>query len=287
MTSGVYMFTCSKNGDRYIGSSVNIESRKSGHIALLRNGKHHNKHFLNVWRKYGEDSFEFQVLEIVNDISRLVEREQYWIDTLKPEINKAIFANSGFLGKKHNEDTKRKLSQIQKSRMMNEDLRKIQSEATKRYIQLHGNQMQGKNLSAEAKDKIRQSAIRQFLEISSRNKHHEAMKRWMTDEMRERIRKKKIGKKAKDDTKIKMSLSHKKLWSEYSEMERSERIRKTSEKVVKAKAKMYDGFVSPSGEVFSDIYNLSDFCRSHNLSVSKMCLLNKGKIDNHKGWRKL
>ena len=78
--SGVYCFRNRTNGKRYVGSAAgSLTARRTNHLALLRNGKHHSIHFQRAWNKYGENAFEFKVLERCSP--RLcVEREQYWLD---------------------------------------------------------------------------------------------------------------------------------------------------------------------------------------------------------------
>lgn len=84
--SGIYIITNIVNGKRYIGSSKNIRKRLWKHRSLLRHNKHENKHFQNAWNKYGEDKFVYSVLEQCT-IDVLLDKEQYYIDTLKPEYN--------------------------------------------------------------------------------------------------------------------------------------------------------------------------------------------------------
>lgn len=52
-------------------------------------------------------------------------------------------------------------------------------------------------------------------------------------------------------------------------------------------AKTYAGFISPGGEVYENITNLSKFCRSHGLGATSMLKLAKGKRNHHKGWKAL
>ena len=56
-----------------------------------------------------------------------------------------------------------------------------------------------------------------------------------------------------------------------------------AENVVAASAKHYT-FLSPLGEL-TKTYNLSEFCRKHNLQASKMAAVNLGKRKSHKKWR--
>lgn len=60
---GVYKITNTKNGKVYIGQSVDIEKRFKQHKKLLRDNGHINYRLQDDWNIYGEDSFEFEVLE--------------------------------------------------------------------------------------------------------------------------------------------------------------------------------------------------------------------------------
>ena len=58
-------------------------------------------------------------------------------------------------------------------------------------------------------------------------------------------------------------------------------------KIGDANAHHYEGFVSPDGIIYRDIHNLSAFCREHDLVISKMALVAKGRRPHHKGWKRL
>lgn len=83
---GIYMIVNIVNNHRYIGSSVNIKRRLEVHRANLRHNRHDNLHLQNAWNKYGENNFIFSVLERCSKDDRFI-REQYYVDTLKPEYN--------------------------------------------------------------------------------------------------------------------------------------------------------------------------------------------------------
>lgn len=82
MPAGVYAITHTPTGRLYIGSSVNVPRRWSSHRRDLRRGTHPNRFLQAAWVKYGEDAFEFTVIEQCPP-ERLVEREQAWLDTLR------------------------------------------------------------------------------------------------------------------------------------------------------------------------------------------------------------
>lgn len=103
MKSGIYRIQSKVNNKCYIGSSVNWKVRISVHKKTLLRGTHHSKYMQNHVNKYGIDDLLFSLMESVDDHS-LIEREQYYIDTLKPEFNICKIAGS-CLGVKH--DTSR------------------------------------------------------------------------------------------------------------------------------------------------------------------------------------
>lgn len=80
---GIYKIENKVNGKVYIGQSINIEERWRTHRNMLRRDDHYNKHFQNSWNKYGEENFDFSVIENVSDIKQLSPREIYWIDYFK------------------------------------------------------------------------------------------------------------------------------------------------------------------------------------------------------------
>lgn len=85
--AGIYSITNQLNGNKYIGSSVNIAKRFREHIGHLRRRTHPNYHLQKAWDKYGENSFHFHVLDYVEDEQELLPCEQQWIDSIKPVYN--------------------------------------------------------------------------------------------------------------------------------------------------------------------------------------------------------
>lgn len=80
--SGIYKIINTINSKVYVGSSTHLKSRISSHYNFLKNNKHPNRHLQSAWNKYGEEYFDYEILEYVDKIN-LIEREQYWIDILK------------------------------------------------------------------------------------------------------------------------------------------------------------------------------------------------------------
>lgn len=152
MKAGIYQITNKVNGNCYIGSSVDLQRRRRQHFNNLANGTHVNSHLQNAYNKYGNDSLEFEIIEFIDindDIKEtLLEREQFWIDTVNPEYNILPVAGSN-LGFKHSEETKLKISNstkgVKKSELHAKHIRESQ---------------RGKQLTEEHKKKLSEAAKR-------------------------------------------------------------------------------------------------------------------------------
>lgn len=106
--SGIYKILNWSTNKFYIGSAIRLRHRLDCHKSELRANKHRNSKLQNAWNKYGEKDFTFHVLEHCEKY-KLLEREQYYIDTLKPEYNILKIAGSR-LGFKHDDKAKEKMS---------------------------------------------------------------------------------------------------------------------------------------------------------------------------------
>lgn len=283
MPAGVYLITCTANGDRYVGSAKSLRQRQREHWSNLRLKRHHNTHMQSVWNKYGPDTFVFEVLEEVSDLALLIEREQHWIDTLCPELNKAKTATSGFSGLGHTPETRARLAEVQRQRMASAERRQRLREAAAQQPHLTG-----VPVSEAKRQRLRNAALNQFSTPTARDRHSKRMREVMSDpDIRERVRQSKIGAKASQGTRDQMSASHTERWAEYTPEQRAARVATVGAATAAARAKCYPGFVAPDGTEYRDIYNLRAFCREHGLLDSKMVQVATGKRNHHKEWRKL
>jgi len=62
---GVYQIRNLINEKVYVGSAKCFQVRASQHESRLNSGKHSNKHLLASWKKWGSNSFLFEILEVV------------------------------------------------------------------------------------------------------------------------------------------------------------------------------------------------------------------------------
>lgn len=76
---GIYKITNTINNKVYIGQSIDVKWRWYSHKCELRHGRHGNSHLQYAWSLYGEDAFNFEVLEECPKEDLNI-REQYYID---------------------------------------------------------------------------------------------------------------------------------------------------------------------------------------------------------------
>jgi len=78
---GIYCIFNKVNHKRYIGQSVNIKARWSKHKRSLTKKTYSgdNRHLTNAWHKYGEENFDFFILETCLE-SELDVYETFWVD---------------------------------------------------------------------------------------------------------------------------------------------------------------------------------------------------------------
>lgn len=260
--SGIYKILNKVTADCYVGSAAYLKSRFSAHRRLLKNEKHQNRYLQNVFNKYGEDNFTFEVIEYVEDKDNLISREQHYIDTLKPKYNICKVAGSS-LGRKCSRKTRRKLSEAQRGKKHSEESKRKMSKAQK-----------GKMHSEETKKKISEANMGRVPSEETKRKISEAnMGRMHSEETRKKMSRAHKGMMLSEETKRKLSEAN--IGKKLSE----ESKRKLSE----ARERPFK-IISPSGIVIEGV-NLNKFCKEHDLKSGHMSEVVNGKRKQHKGWR--
>lgn len=136
---GVYAI---RSADKmYIGSSVDISTRFIRHRYHLRKGDHVNQYLQNAWNKYGEEAFEFVVLEEC-PVDQLLDREQHYLDCSSEKYNILSTAGSQ-IGYKHTPEAIAKISATHKGKVVSEETRKKIGDANR-----------GRKRSAEARERM-------------------------------------------------------------------------------------------------------------------------------------
>lgn len=79
MESVIYKIVNLVNDKFYVGSTTNRKVRFRDHRRKLRLGMHHCKHLQAAWNKYGEEKFDFRVIQVVPEAESLQAAEDVWL----------------------------------------------------------------------------------------------------------------------------------------------------------------------------------------------------------------
>ena len=94
---GIYKIYNSRS--LYIGSTeTSFRTRFNGHRRELEKGKHGNYMVVAAEK---EEELTFEIVEIIEDKNIIKAREQFYIDTLKPDLNIAKTTDCPMRGRKH------------------------------------------------------------------------------------------------------------------------------------------------------------------------------------------
>jgi hypothetical protein len=84
--AGVYMLMNRATGERYVGCSANLHTRLRSHFFGIKSS-HASKKIRTSALACPPGTFVYQLLEITAPGFVPLEREAYWIDRIKPELN--------------------------------------------------------------------------------------------------------------------------------------------------------------------------------------------------------
>jgi len=181
---GIYCLKNIVNNKVYIGSSNDTNTRKRGHFHALRYHRHANRHLQNVFDKYGEECFEFSILEQVGKLE-LIEREQYWIDSYNSADREYGYNVIPFADRHaFSDDTRKRMSQSRNGIVFSDEHRRRLSEAATG----KPGTMKGKHHSDETKRKM--SEFRKGKPVPWAGKP-------LSDERKRQISERLVGKKMK------------------------------------------------------------------------------------------
>lgn len=165
MASAIYAIVNNVTRDMYVGSAVAVSRRWRAHRNLLTKQRHYNTRLQRAYDKYGANTFDWEVIQFIDDKSKLIQQEQFWIDFFNPSYNGRPIANS-LLGTKFSAETRAKMSASAKKRGFSEEHKQNISLAKKGICTISAAQKKrlselntGKVLSAETKAKISASMI--------------------------------------------------------------------------------------------------------------------------------
>lgn len=168
-TRGVYGIVNNINNMVYVGQTLkSFGDRRDSHWALLRGGYHSTAKMQEDWNTYGEENFEFVVLQESDDGDEIDELESKYVKHYMDRglaYNKTGGGRKGYVGapvsdeakriigeknrinmtgRKASEETRMKMSKTRKGRKHTEESKKLLSEKLK-----------GKVRTEEMKEKLR------------------------------------------------------------------------------------------------------------------------------------
>ena len=121
--SGIYLIKCKANGIVYVGSTVDIKFRWGQHKrSFRRNSIQSNRHLQKDWNEFGEEQFEFSIIEEYDlesgNIEELEKIEQHWIDFYKSDNREFGYNVKGAGNTIHSEETKSLMSKAHKGKVI-------------------------------------------------------------------------------------------------------------------------------------------------------------------------
>lgn len=157
--SGVYAWFNKLNSKIYVGSGVLLYKRLRSYFSNAYLNQTENMLISKALKKYGMVNFKLYILEHTNT-DNVIEREQYWIDVLKPEYNINPKA-SGTLGFTHTLSSKLKMRNKALGRLVSEETKKKMSLARLGYKFSDDvlEKLKGRVFTAEHKAKISKALI--------------------------------------------------------------------------------------------------------------------------------
>jgi group I intron endonuclease len=181
---GIYLIRNTVNNHCYVGQSIDIENRWIVHLSYLRKGYKVSPIIKNAYEKYGEEALSFEVIEYCLP-EQLNEREQYYMDTLKPEYNIAKIAGSS-RGIKRSKETLVKMSAALKGIPSKRKGKQLPEEHKQKIAAALKGNKNGQHVKPETREKLRASMIGNTY---AKGKTHET-----SPETREKIRQGMLGK---------------------------------------------------------------------------------------------
>lgn len=181
--TAIYKISNTINDKFYIGSAVSYTNRVRVHKCHLLKNTHSNPILQSHVNKYGFESLIFSTIENCDRVN-MIEREQYYIDTLNPSININRIAQSP-------KGLKRTPEQIQ--RMIDGRMKK-------------SGYPKGRTLSEEARKKISIAHKGKVISEQQKERQRLLMKgRPVSDETRQKISLANKGRPVSDEHRLKLS----------------------------------------------------------------------------------
>lgn len=207
---GIYAIYNTANDKLYIGSAVSMSRRFNSHKSHLERGIHQSPHLQSAWTKHGSEAFEFSCLETVDCKTKLVEREQAWLDALRPWDRLRGYNTSptagNCLGIRHTAQSRANMaaSRIGKKRSVETKAKMRAAHLGKKFSDEHRAKLRARTCPAETRARIAATLRGRKASEETRAKMSLSGKgRIFTAEHRAKIGLARLGKKHTDEAKAK------------------------------------------------------------------------------------
>ena len=150
MPGAVYKITNKINNKSYIGITQQDVKQRFRQHKYYGNNKLRHSHLYNAMSKYGVDNFDIEVLEDVNDIMELENKEIEYVKEYKPEYN---MTEGGRYRYHLSEESKKKISDALKGKKKSSEHIEKYKKSMKRYWE-DGVTYKKDNVPQETRDKI-------------------------------------------------------------------------------------------------------------------------------------
>jgi group I intron endonuclease len=270
--SGIYQIILKEDGRSYIGSAVDIEQRWQTHKKNSRKplGAQVISRALNV---HGIENFDWIVLELCT-IDQLLEREQFWLDTVRPfadegtGFNVRKLANSN-IGIKRSAESRKKQSNTMKGVLKTEEHKHKMSEVW------HNNR--GEPYYKQLSDRIKgENNPAKRIDVAAKISASRMGQTWKhdTDRVAKHIAFRK-GKTRTDDAKLNMKIA---------QQQNKTRSAEAKEKFYLAQRVLYE-ITNPHGnKIILYSRELKIFCADNSLGYSNLITTAKTNKPYKNGW---
>lgn len=160
----IYKTTNLLNGMIYVGKDLKNNPKYLGSGLLL----------LKAIKKYGKENFKKEILEVCSTKEILNEKEKFWIETLQAR-NREIgynIAEGGHGGLTYDEETKKKISEQMKNRIVSEETKEKLSKSRKGIFK-HTEETKEKLSKSHKGKKLSKEHIEKIKEFSKNSKKSE------------------------------------------------------------------------------------------------------------------
>lgn len=215
----IYLRTNMVNGKQYVGQTNDMKIRD--YCWYSTNMKYAGAYITNARNKYGTENFKTEILKECDTQEELNHWEQYYIKELNTKFPNGYNLTDGGggisgyhfsekqrlkkIGLKHSEETKKKISQSLKGKIVSEESKKKMSEAQHRFFENGGvSPFKGKHHTEESKKKLSESnrgktawnkGTKGVMKSWIKGKHH-------TEESKKKMSEAKKGKPSKNRKKV-------------------------------------------------------------------------------------